>query len=406
MIGPMSKSLKIILVAFGGFFALLVLVAVALRLFVDANAFKPRVEAAASEAVGMEVKVGGRLGISVFPGLHVTLADVRIRNLGEDIASAKEAGLAIDILPLLRREVRIRKLALKKARIFIERHPDGTLNIERRGAKKAKLPVLDLAEIFLSDGTLVYANKQSGDALEASDCSLDVRRVRLSGGESPDLMKNLSATAELACGKIRRNAFTASDVKLSADGTNGVFDLKPLTMRVFGAEGSGRIQADFSGAFPRYHVHFALPQFHIEEFFKARSPEKVAEGLMDFTADLSMQDKTGQEMTQTAEGQVSLRGENLTFIGRDLDTQFSRFESSQNFNLVDVGAFFFAGPFGLVVTKGYDFASHLSRIGAEQQDPDARLRLEGRRRRGACAGRGHGDEQEPGRSAGRARFRE
>jgi len=58
-------------------------------------------------------------------------------------------------------------------------------------------------------------------------------------------------------------------------------------------------------------------------------------------------------------GTVSLRGENIKLLGRDLDEEFSRFESSQNFNLVDVGAFFFAGPLGLLVTKGFNFASNL-----------------------------------------------
>jgi len=52
-----------------------------------------------------------------------------------------------------------------------------------------------------------------------------------------------------------------------------------------------------------------------------------------------------------------LRGKKLTLSGSDLDRAFERFESSQNFNLVDVGAFFFVGPLGLVVTKGYDFAT-------------------------------------------------
>ncbi len=61
-------------------------------------------------------------------------------------------------------------------------------------------------------------------------------------------------------------------------------------------------------------------------------------------------------MKQTAEGQISLKGENLTLTSIDLDGVFSRFESSQNFNLVDVGAVFFAGPLGLAVTKGYNFA--------------------------------------------------
>jgi len=36
---------------------------------------------------------------------------------------------------------------------------------------------------------------------------------------------------------------------------------------------------------------------------------------------------------------------------------FNRYEASQNFNLVDVGAFFIAGPFAPLITKGYGFAS-------------------------------------------------
>jgi len=52
-----------------------------------------------------------------------------------------------------------------------------------------------------------------------------------------------------------------------------------------------------------------------------------------------------------------LRGQNLMLYGNDLDREFARFESSQNFNLVDVGAFFFAGPLGLAITKGYSFAN-------------------------------------------------
>ena len=63
------------------------------------------------------------------------------------------------------------------------------------------------------------------------------------------------------------------------------------------------------------------------------------------------------QMVQTAAGEISLRGGHLTLVGNDLDRVLSRFESSQSFNLVDVGAVFFVGPLGLAVTKGYNFAS-------------------------------------------------
>jgi len=353
----MSKSRKIILFAISGFVAVFVLVTAALLLFVDANVYKPRLEAAASGALGMEVRVGGRLGIGFLPGLLVTLEDVHIRNRGIDVASAKEVRLGIDLLPLLHQEARIGKIALQHPRISIERDRDGKFNFEKPEAAGGTLPALDLANVSMSDGTLLFVDKQSGEGFEAGGCNLDVRRLRLSGGRGPDLMKNLSVTTEIACGEIRKNDFTVFDLKFSATGKNGLFNLNPVLMRVFGGQGTGSIRADFSGSAPLYHVRYSLSQFHIEEFLKTLSPQKTAEGSMDFSANLSMQGKTAQEMRQTATGQISLRGENLLLNGRDLDREFSRFESSQNFNLVDVGAFFFAGPVGLVVTKGYNFAS-------------------------------------------------
>ena len=353
----MPRSVKIILFAIGGLVGLLILVAAPLLFFLDINGYKPRLEAAASGALGMEVRVGGRLGIGFFPGLHVTLQDVNIRNRGTDLASAKQASLGIDLLPLLQKEVRIGKIALKQPRISIERDPDGNYNFERPEAAIGMLPALELAKFSLSDGTLLYTDKKSGEGFEAVNCNLNARRLRLAEGKSSELLKRLSFTAELACGEFRKNDFTMSDLKLSADGKNGVFDLTPVTMHLFGAQGSGSIQADFSGAVPLYHVRYSLSQFPIEELFKALSPQKVASGPMDFSVNLSLQGKTVNEMLQTAEGEISLRGENLTLKGSDLDREFARYETSQNFNLVDLGAFFFAGPVGLVVTKGYNFAS-------------------------------------------------
>jgi len=353
----MSRPLRIILVAVIGFVGLFVLIAAAMLLLVDASVYKARLEATASQTLGMEVSIGGRAGIGFFPGLLLTLEDVRIRNRGMDVASAKEARLGIDLIPLLKKQVRIENIALKYPRISIEQGRDGQFNFERPEADAGTLPALDWPNVSLSDGTLVYADKRLGEAIEAGDCRGDVHRLRLSGGKRSNLMKDISFTAELSCGEVRTDGFTVSDLKFSADAKNGVFDLKPVTTRVFGTQGSGSVQANFSGAVPVYHVRYSLSQFPIEEFFKAMSRQKVAAGRMDFSADLSMQGKTRKEMRQTAKGQMSLRGKNLTLNGSDLDREFSRFEASQNFNLVDVGAFFFAGPVGLVVTKGYNFAS-------------------------------------------------
>jgi len=362
----MSKSQKIILFAIAGLVGLLVIIAAALYLFADVNAYKPRVEAAASDALGMEVRVSGKMGIDLFPGLQVTLDDVQIRNRGTDLVAAKKARLGIDLLPLLHKEVRIGEIVLKHPSIFIELGSDGKFNFETTQPARP-LPALGVARVSLTDGSLIYAEKQSGGGFETGDCRLDVRHLLLSAGKSTDLIKNLSFTAELACGKIQAKDFAVSDLKFSLAAKDGIFDVKPLTMGVFDGQGSGSIRADFTGAAPLYQVEYALPQFRIEAFYKTLSQQKVVEGAMDFSANLTMQGKTASEMTQTASGDASLRGENLTLNGSDLDLEFSRYESSQHFNLVDVGAVIFAGPVGLAVTKGYDFASILKGSGGNSK---------------------------------------
>ncbi len=439
----MANKRKIALFAAVGLIAFLLLAAVALVLFVDVNAHKSRLEAAASDALGMEVRIHGRLGIGLFPGFHATLEDVRIRNRGADVASAKETILEIELLPLLHREIRIMKIDMKRPRISIEQDRDGKFNFEtpeeevgKKTAGKAEGTrfSLDVTNISLSDGALFYADKKTGEVLEAGDFTLDVSRLRLTGGKSTYLLKNLSFAAEFACKEFRKGSLVVSNLKLrierkdgrygiypvradrivysgpggkviaarialdvenfaaggdgkadllrriSLSGTagigevrteelavsdlksavavkDGVLDFNPVTMRLFGGQGSGSLRADCSGSVPQYRVRYSLSKFRIEEFLKTLSPKKAAEGSMDFSADLSMRGKTANDMKKTAGGEVSLRGDNLTLEGVDLDRVFSRYEASQSFNLVDVSAFFFAGPFAPLITKAYNFAS-------------------------------------------------
>jgi uncharacterized protein involved in outer membrane biogenesis len=349
--------LKHILFVIGGTVGLLLLVVVVGPLVVDLDRYKPRLEAVASEALGMEVRIGGRLSLGFLPGCHVTVEDVRI--LDEHamaVASAKQASLGIALVPLLRREFRLSRVGLTQPRLCVERGLDGRFNVGRLRKAVALLGALDGASVSLSGGTLLYADRRSGEEAEVSGLNLNVSRMRLAGGRSPEPWKGLSLKADLACGEIRAKDLSVSALSVSVDGRDGVFELKPVTMHIFGGQVAGSIQADLAGPVPLCQIHCSLPHFRIEEFLKTLSPTRAAEGEMDFSASLSMQGSTMSQLAQTAAGEMSLRGENLMLVGNDLDRVLSRFESSQNFNLVDVGAVFLAGPLGLAVTKGYNFA--------------------------------------------------
>ncbi|HSQ99456.1 MAG TPA: AsmA family protein [Sphingomicrobium sp.] len=328
---------------------------------------KRHVQSRASDALGMEVTVGGRLNIGFVPSFHIAMEDVRIRNRGSDVASAAQASLWIELLPLLHGEVRIDRVELKHVKITIELARDKRFNFETEADLKGTVPFADTATVSLSDVSLLYADRQSGKGFEADSCDLDVSHLQRSEHQGATPLKSLSLTAALACGTVRTSDLVLSDVKSSIDGKSGIFELNPVTMHVFGGLGSGNVRADFSGPVPDYHVHYSLPKFRLAEWLRALSPRNVGDGPMDFSANLSMKGVTANELVRSASGEASLRGHDLTLEIGDIDSELVHYQSSQTFNLVDVGALFFAGPLGLVVTKGYDFASIFQSAGGSSQ---------------------------------------
>ncbi|MGB8692154.1 MAG: AsmA family protein, partial [Steroidobacteraceae bacterium] len=355
MVQELTRKGRLTLVAVGSLVGLAILVAAVATLYLGVNA-KARVTAAATEALGMEVSVGGRSAMGIFPALHFTFEDVHVRNGGVDVASAGEVDLGIAVLPLLHHEVRLEKIVLKRLRIAIKIDRAGKWNVDSSSQGQQDAAALAIAKISASDATFGYADESTGRRLEASACNLNVDRLRLPGGARADFHKNLSFAAKLDCGHFRIADLAATDLALTFDAKSGTVAVEPVVMRLLGGLGSGSIHADYSGAVPVYVLHGRLTRFRVEEFFKALSPKNAGTGFMDFSTNLTLRGPLTGALAQASNGDASLHGKDLTLEMGDLDKKFSRYESSQNFNLVDVGAFFFAGPAGLAVTKGYDFA--------------------------------------------------
>lgn len=355
---------RIGLVAVAGLFLLL---AVTLYLMAGTDHYKARLERTASQTLGMEFHIADRPGIAVFPGLRLTLKDVRIGHKGEEVALAEQATVGIELLSLLGQELRIDRIVLTRPVITIVRERDGRFNFERPEPDTTPLPAQQWPDVSLSAGTVVFVDKRFDKGFEARDCQGNLHRLRHPGGARANLLRDVSLSAELGCAQVSREGFTVSDVKFSAQAKNGILDLKPLTTHLLGTQGTGSVRADFSGAVAAYQITYTLTQFPVEAFFDTMSLKKLASGRMDFSATLATRGTTLDELKRAATGHVSLHGKGLTFIGSDLDRSFERFEASQTFSLVDVGAVFFAGPLGLLVTKGYDFAKLLPGTGGSSR---------------------------------------
>ena len=68
----------------------LVVFAGILALLLSIKVFKPQIEAAASTALRMDVRIKGGMGIALFPGFGLSLTDVNLRNRGLDVVTIEQ----------------------------------------------------------------------------------------------------------------------------------------------------------------------------------------------------------------------------------------------------------------------------------------------------------------------------
>jgi uncharacterized protein involved in outer membrane biogenesis len=338
----------------------LLVFAIILALLLNMQAFKPKIEAAASNALGMDVRIRGRMGIALFPDFGISLKDTSVRNGGADVVTIEKMRIGLKLIALTRHEVQISWIGLIKPFFSIARYKNGMFNYEKTSRTLSGTPLL-VEKISVSQGRIVYTDERSSERIEVDNFDVTIRNLLYSGMDSVEPFKNISFTGDIRCKILRISNLTLTNLVMRTAGGNGIFDINPITMDIFGGTGKGSIHVDVTGASPHYRAITTLNRCRIDELIQAFSPgkmpQKSIEGLTDFSADLTVKGKSVDELKRSLSGDVSLKGENLILYNYDIDALIPKYERSQNFNLVDVGAFFLAGPFGPVLTKSYNFGS-------------------------------------------------
>jgi uncharacterized protein involved in outer membrane biogenesis len=338
----------------------LVVFAGILALLLNIKSFKPQIEAAASSALGMDVRIKGGMGIALFPDFDISLNDVCVQKGGSDVVTMEKMRIGLERIPLARFQIKIIRVELVKPAFSMVRYKNGMFSFEKPGRALGEM-LLPVKKIAISQGNLVYTDETSSERIEASDFDLSIENLLSSGPDSPEPFKNTSFTGNTRCKILKIGDFTLTNLAMRTVVGNGTFDLNPVSMNIFGGTGKGSIHVDVTGSSPRFRVIHTLDGFKIEELLQRSSlekvPQRIIEGLTSFSADLTATGKSADEVKRSLNGDLSLNGKNLMLYNVDIDSLIMKYEQSQNFSLIDVGAFFLAGPFGPLLTKSYDFAN-------------------------------------------------
>ncbi len=114
----MSKPIKIALGVLAALVALLAAGVAYLAATFDPNDYKPMLVERVQRDYGRTLAIPGKIGLSVFPDLGISLGEVSISEAGsaERFASLKSARVSLAVMPLLRRRVVVDQVAVSARR--------------------------------------------------------------------------------------------------------------------------------------------------------------------------------------------------------------------------------------------------------------------------------------------------
>lgn len=177
------------------FIAALLALAIALLIIapgiIPAGAYKERLEASASSAIGRDVTVGDNLSFRIFPRTSFRVDNLEIANAegfdGPYLARVGEADIGVKLFALLSGIVEVDRFVLTEPEIALARMSDGRVNwnlaqgaAPQAGAENAgghssgALKELRLGDVRIVDGRATYRDAAAGQNFAAEDIDLNV----------------------------------------------------------------------------------------------------------------------------------------------------------------------------------------------------------------------------------------
>lgn len=342
------RNKRIVLVAGVAVAALAAMAGIAAALIAaNGEAIRAWVEREAAARSGLNLQLAGPVGLRLSPRPTVRLADVSIRSQDGSIITARAVSIEPVLGALLSGRAQVRALTLDGPQVTIE----GRGAFAGFAVSDQALEQLGLQRLAVTDATLEYRDAASGRRILAHDCALTLDDLHATGAPLP------AFTIDGGCASLDSEGIKLGALQAEGRSADGVLRLDPVVIDLFGSQMRGQVQADLTGKQPLIQTKLALDDFALANVFEGLDAEVSAKGRVDIAAELTMRGTQAEALARSASGRVSLRGQNLVLQGVDLDETIARFESSQSFQLVDLGAVFIAGPFGMLATQGYRFGS-------------------------------------------------
>jgi len=203
--------LKKVLIGIAALVLIVIVALVTVVAVVDVDHYKPRIEQAVHDKLDRTLKFDGKLSLSVFPTIALSLPRTTLSEHGSNapFLTLERARVSLALLPLLSGRLEAGTASLYGLRATVEQHADGTRNLDDlMGGGKPKsaaaeappgraagsAPQFELGGIELVDAEVVYRDDRSHNTVTVSKLNLRTGRLATRASTPVDFSASIAAT--------------------------------------------------------------------------------------------------------------------------------------------------------------------------------------------------------------------
>ena len=253
-----------------------------------------------------------------------------------------------------------KKLVLKKAKItFDDIHLDAEgivkdYNLSKM-AFRTTIDAIDLNRYLPKKETTATRGKENNTTLAETNSTTEETNSSLI--QTIDRLTDFSERFRIAnsvkIGKITYEKYELEDIFFKSRIADGIIDIDPVTLRMYGGRFDGRLHADLRGGYPLIKGQYKIRNADIVEVFRQKGVPPMLEGNVDLVGRVKTFGLTDEALLKNINIDIAVYGERLLFKKYDLDAILAGLDKMLNFDLVDFAGIV-AGPLGMTLVNSYD----------------------------------------------------
>jgi AsmA protein len=197
----MKKVIKWGLVIFASLVVIIIAALLIAPAFIDIRDYKPKVEKLIAEKTGRPFSVGDDLRLSLFPWAGISLSALQLGNPPEfaekEFVTVKSFEVRVKLLPLLFRDIQIKRFILSAPQINLVKNKDGRVDWSLPGKLKEKTPTeksqktspsagantglpiknLTVGDFSIKNGSIIWIDHSANVRKEITDVNMNLQGV-------------------------------------------------------------------------------------------------------------------------------------------------------------------------------------------------------------------------------------